>query len=418
MLHIGRRVFDNGLTLLVNENSRLPICTLMIWFRVGSRHEGPGITGMSHFLEHCYSMGTARFGPRENSWIIQRLGGTKNAFTSRDYTAYYSNIPSDHLDLVMDMEADRLANLTLPEPNVLSEKEVIKEEKRLRYEDSPFGKMYETLYEMAYDAHPYQHPVIGRWDDLNAMTRDDMWNYYRRMYTPSRVVVAIAGAVPFAKAEELVQRHFGSLDSAGEISQSTVPDVQEVRGRRLVIRKESELPALLIGWPGVAIDHEDYVALTAAAAVLANGRSSRLYRCLVFDLHLATFVSASFDAAAGPGLFQIMSQAQPGRSIEEVEGAVEEQLGLLRNEAILSDELDSIRNQMEAGFVYALESNEHRAEIMGRFEVLSARHGAEFVNEFLPMMRKLTPDDIRRVSAKYLVPDRRTTVILDPIRRH
>lgn len=418
MIDLSKHILPNGLTLLVHENHRLPICTVMIWFRVGSRHERPGITGMSHFLEHCYSMGTARFKPRENSWIIQRLGGTKNAFTSRDYTAYYSSVPSEHLALILDMEADRLKNLALPEPNVRSEKEVIKEEKRLRYDDSPFGKMVETLYEMAYDHHPYQHPVIGRWEDLATMTREDMWQYYRELYAPGNIVISVAGDVTDGTVADLVGQYFDDLP-ASDTSMPGVPDLPAVAtAHRTVIRKESDLFAILMGYPCVGVDHPDYAALTMAAAVLSAGRSSRLYQKLVFESHLATFVSASFEAMAGPALFQIMAQAQPDHLIDDVEEAIDAALHRLQTEGVAGAEWERVRNQVEADFVFALETNEHRAEWMGRYEVISARHGAALVNRLLPMLLEVTPEDIARVAREYLTADRRCVVVLDPIRKN
>lgn len=417
MIDLSKHILSNGLTVLVHENHRLPICTVMIWFRIGSRHERPGITGMSHFLEHCYSMGTTRFKPRENSWIIQRLGGTKNAFTSRDTTAYYSNVPSEHLALILDLEADRLKNLALPEPNVLSEKEVIKEEKRLRYDDSPFGKMYETLYEMAYHDHPYQHPVIGRWEDLEAMTREDMWQYYRGTYAPGNIVISVAGDVTDGTVSGLVGEYFGDVPASGK-NPPDAPDLPDVAtAHRTVIRKESDLFAILMGYPCVAVDHPDYAALTMTAAVLSAGRSSRLYQKLIFESHLATFASASFEAMAGPALFQIMAQAQPDHAIAEVEKAIDAELNRLQTEGVPGAEWDRVRNQVEADFVFALETNEQRAEWMGRYEVISARHGAEFVNRLLPMLLEVRPEDVVRVTGEYLTADRRCVVVLDPIRK-
>ncbi|MBX7150958.1 insulinase family protein, partial [bacterium] len=254
-IDIKRKTLPNGLTLLINENPFLPICTMMVWFRVGGRNEKQGLTGMSHYLEHCYSMGTHRFKPRENSWLIQRAGGTKNAFTSHDYTAYYANVPVDFLESLMDIEADRLINLALPEPNVISEKEVIKEEKRLRYDDSPFGKLFETLYDLSYENHPYKFPVIGTWDDLNTMTRDQMFDYYKHHYVPENIVLVIAGDVTFENALSLTEKYFGKIPKGNFLQPTILSENIQTMERRKIIQKESELPALAIAYRTVDVDH-------------------------------------------------------------------------------------------------------------------------------------------------------------------
>jgi zinc protease len=415
---IFRKVLNNGITLLLNENHKLPICTVMIWLRVGARNESPGITGMSHYLEHCYSMGTKRFKPRENSWLIQRMGGTKNAFTSQDYTAYYSNIPSEHLETIMDMEADRLMNLALPEENVLAEKEVIKEEKRLRYEDSPFGKMYEVMSGLAYEKHPYKNTVIGSWDDLERMTREDMLEYYKKWYVPQNVVIVIAGDITRDRALQLSEKYFCSM-SNGSISELKIqPDSLQQSERRKTIRKEAELPSVMMAFQSVSMDHADFIPLSFLSHILAAGRSSRLYRSLVYEKQIATFVSASMEATKDPGLFQIMAQAQIGHSIGEVEKAVKEEILKIQQAPVSEAELGRVRNMVESGFIHALETNEYRAEMIGRYEIISEKCGCEYVNLYPDLIEKVTQADILRVAKQYLISERRNVVILDPIKRN
>lgn len=417
-IDIFRKILNNGSALLLNENHKLPICTVMIWLRVGARNEKPGISGISHYLEHCYSMGTQRFKPRENSWLIQRLGGTKNAFTSQDYTAYYSNIPSEHLETILDMEADRLANLALPEENVISEKEVIKEEKRLRYEDSPFGKMYETMCGLAYERHPYKNTVIGNWDDLNAMTRQDMWNYYKAWYVPENVVIVISGDVTLERAVQLSESYFGRISAAA--SQKPEIDVEPPQRaeRRKIIQKEAELASLMIAYQAVPMDHEDYVPLVFLSHILSAGQSSRLHRTLVYEKQIATFASASFEGSKDPGLFQVMAQVQIGHTVEEVEQALMDEIARIQSQLVSDHEYVRIKNMVESGFVHALETNEYRAEMIGRYEILSGKYGSEYINIFAELIEQTTREEIQRVAQKYLVPERKNVVILDPIKRN
>ena len=417
-VEIFRKNLKNGFTLLLNENHKLPICTVMIWLRVGGRNERPGITGISHYLEHCYSMGTQRFEPRENSWLIQRLGGTKNAFTSQDYTAYYSNIPSEHLETILDMEADRLENLALPEENVLSEKEVIKEEKRLRYEDSPFGKMYETMCGLAYERHPYKNTVIGNWDDLHAMTRQDMWNYYKTWYVPENVVIVISGDVTRDRAVQLSETYFGRISAVvAQKLEIPVEPPQRIE-RRKVIRKEAELASLMIAYQAVSMDHDDFVPLVFLSHILSAGQSSRLYKSLVYEKQIATFASASFEGSKDPGLFQVMAQVQIGHTVEEVEQALLEEIFKVQTQTVSEREYERIKNMVESGFVHALETNEYRAEMIGRYEILSGNHGSEYINVFAELIEKTSEEDIQRVAQKYLVPEKKNVVILDPIKRN
>ncbi|MBL7961741.1 insulinase family protein, partial [bacterium] len=345
-IEIYRKDLDNGLTLLLNENHKLPICTVMIWLRVGGRNESPGITGISHYLEHCYSMGTQRFGPRENSWLIQRIGGTKNAFTSHDFTAYYSNIPSAHFETVMDMEADRFMHLALPEEHVLPEKEVIKEEKRLRYEDSPFGKMYETMCGLAYERHPYKNTVIGSWDDLNVMSRQDMMAYYKKWYVPKNTVIVLSGDVARDRAVQAAELYFGGIPKGSPADLKTADEPPQQTERRKRIQMEAELSSLLIAYRAVAIDDNDYIPLVFLSHILSAGQSSRLYQALVYKQQIATFASASNEGSQDPGLFQIMAQVQSGHTIDEVELAVMREIEHLQNEPVSDREYERIKNMV------------------------------------------------------------------------
>ena len=417
-IEIHRKILDNGLTLLLNEEHKLPICTVMIWLRVGARNESAGITGVSHYLEHCYSMGTKRFGPRENSWLIQRIGGTKNAFTSHDYTAYYSNIPSAHFETVMDMEADRFINLSPPEENVRSEKEVIKEEKRLRYEDSPFGKMYETMWGLAYERHPYKNTVIGSWDDLNTMTHHDLIAYYKKWYVPENVIVVVSGDVNRTRAVETTEKYFGKIPRGNLTPQELTAEPPQDEERRKVVQKEAELTSILIAYKAVSMDHEDYIPLVFLSHILSAGQSSRLYQTLVYRAQAATFASSSFEGSRDPGLFQIMAQAQPGHTIEDIEKLLMDEIADVQRRPVSDREYERVKNMVESGFIHALETNENRAEMLGRYEVVSGKYGSDYVNVSLKLIEKTTKEDIRRVAQTYLVAQNKNTVILDPIKRN
>lgn len=414
-LDIRSATLPGGSHLLINTDHRLPICTVMVWFEVGSRTEKNGQSGISHYLEHCYSMGTHRFKPRENSWIIQRLGGTKNAFTSHDYTAYYSQVPLSAMEMVIDMEADRFYNLALPENMVTSEKEVIKEEKRLRYEDAPMGKLYEHVLDLAYENHPYKNLVIGSWDDLDHIGRDDLMAYYRQQYVSNKMTLVISGDGDPDAWQVLAERYFGTPKEGSSLSTEVrLTEPARSLARRRVVNKEVALSAIHIAFSAVHVDHPDFAALSFLSGVLATGKSSRLYRHLVYDPQKATSVSCSMDEKKEDGLFHVTAQARPEIAIEELEQALWDELNKLKTELITLREWERMRNIIRSEWAQSLETTLGRAQWIGRYKTISGRYHNGQLDALENDFMRVSPEDIRRVAQSYLIPEKSNTVILKP----
>src|SRR5919109_1472200 len=316
---------DNGLELLLLEDHAVPLVTVQVWYRVGSRNERPGITGISHFLEHMMFKGTPKYGPGLYSQLIQRYGGTQNAFTSYDMTAYYSVLPAARLALALDLEADRMTNLLLDPNELKAEREVVKEERRLR-ENTPTGPMYEVLGALAYKAHPYHWPTIGWMTDIESITREELEAHYKSYYVPNNATVIIVGDVDTGQTMDAVRRHFGPIPQGPPLPPVRPPEPPQLGEHRAEIPRPTALAALAIAYHTPAADHADALPLEVLSQILSQGQSSRLYRELVYQRQLATSISANADLRVDPGLFTIVSMVQAGKTPAEVEAAVYEQL--------------------------------------------------------------------------------------------
>ena len=315
---------DNGLQVLILEDHAVPLVTVQVWYRVGSRNERPGITGISHFLEHMMFKGTPKYGPGLYTQLIQRYGGTQNAFTSYDMTAYYSVLPSARLELALDLEADRMAHLLLDPQEIKAEREVVKEERRLR-ENAPTGPMYEVLGALAYKAHPYHWPTIGWMSDIESITREELEAHYKTYYVPNNATVIIVGDVDTSQTMAAVRRYFESLPQGPPPPPVRPPEPPQLGEHRAEIPRPTALAALAMAYHIPAFDHADALPLEVLGQILSQGQSSRLYRDLVYQRQLATSISANADLRIDPGLFTIVSMVQAGKTPAEVEAAVYEQ---------------------------------------------------------------------------------------------
>ncbi len=405
---------ENGLTLLLVPDRAAPVFTIMLWVPAGSRTERPGTTGLSHYLEHCYSMGSSKLGPREIDRLVLRLGGTKNAFTFVDYTAYYESLPRSALETIVEMEADRLATLALPAERLKSEIEVVKEERRLRYENSPDGLLGEKVLELAFTSHPYRWPVIGWMKDLEAVTREDAVAYYRTHYIPANVTYVVVGDIDLAETEALFRKHFGALPSGVRPAVEVAPEPPQEGERRATIRMESAtLPRLSIAYHAVDVDHPDLDPLTVLETILAEGPSSRFARVLRRERKLVTGSSASAAGWRDPSPFFIEAEAQPGVAIEEVERAIYAVLAEVAAKGPTAEELDRAKKLIEVAFLTGLESTSAKARVIGRYHIVS-RRGHRYLLDYTDRIRGVTAEDVRRVARTYLRPERRTVVFQLP----
>jgi len=404
----------NGLKVLLLQESRAPIITLQVWYRVGSRNECLGKTGLSHLCEHLMFKGTAKYGPKYFSREVQKVGGMDNAFTSRDYTAYFESGPKDQLRKWLEMEADRMRGANVNEENFQTEKKVVLEERRLRTEDDPVSFMQERAMAATFEAHPYQWPVIGWHHDIKSISLEDYQNYYHRFYLPNNCTLVVVGDIEPQEALKDIEATFGQLPAGPAPSKVTAREPQHHGPVRVEVHREAQLPVVLMTYHVPNWDSPDAYPLEMLQRVLSQGRSSRLYHNLVYKQKLALEASADYDFdTADPFVFMLYGQPMPGKTVAQVEAALDVEVKRLQTELVGEQELQKAKNQVASSFYMAMDSIFYRGMLLGRTETVARW---TLLREFIPKIQQVTGEDVRRVAQKYLVADNRTVGILVPLK--
>jgi len=405
-------VLENGLKVLLLENHKSPAVTFQVWYRVGARNEQDGKSGLSHFLEHMMFKGTPKVGPEHYSRIIAKNGGRSNAFTSEDVTVYFATMSREKIGIAIDLEADRMTNAFLNGKYFEPEKNVVMEERRLRTEDNPVSALAEVTGAMAYTVHPYRRPVIGWMRDILKLTREYLQRHYRAYYVPNNAFLVIVGDFSSEEILNKIKAAFGKIPRGPEPPKVAVEEPPQSGERRVILKKEAELPFLLLYYHVPNLKDPDSFALDLLAVILAGGRSSRLYRDLVYDKRIARSAGADYGGLSiDPTVFSITTQLIPGKETAQVERALDGLLERIRSEPVSDREIQKAKNQVEAGFVFGQDSISGQARRIGYYEA-TARW--QLLNSYLDGIRKVTPADILNAAKKYLDPDRRTVGILIP----
>ena len=406
----------NGLTLFVLPDHRLPIVSLQIHYKVGSRYELPGITGISHLFEHLMFRGTETLGPEEFSRLLQAKGGEINAFTTRDHTSYFENLPAEHLELGLELEADRLLHLKLDDDTFQPERQVVISERKLRSVDSPFGLVEEQLLATAYTQHPYNWPVVGWNQDLHRMTLDDCLAYYRSHYHPGKITVVIAGDVEPVRARDLVEQYFGQIPAPTAAPEPQVVEPPQRGERRAIVKKVSQVEALLAGFHIVGIDHPDLYPLNLLSIILSGGKSSRFHqefvrvgKAIALEVELAPLPFSAQD----PDLLVITAVATPGRPLPELEQELWAAIDKLCQDGVSPLELARAKKLVRSQAVRSLAHNFFRGLLIGLFHLKTGN--ANLANQILSSIEAVTEADILRVARTYLREDNRTVVVLQPV---
>jgi zinc protease len=408
----------NGLKIVVREDRRAPSAVHMVWYRSGSIDEPEGVTGVAHVLEHMMFKGTRKVGPGEFNARIAALGGRDNAFTSRDYTAYFQQIPPAHLGTVMALEADRMKNLILGDNDFAREIEVIKEERRLRTDDRPRALVHEQLMAATFQAHPYHHPIIGWMTDLETMRAEDARTWYKRWYAPNNAIVVVVGDVDHDAVFELARKHYGALKSA-KLPKRRISNEPPQRGKRsAVVRAPAELPYLAMAWrvpplrdPGA--DREAY-ALQMLAEILDGYDGARLDRRLVREARVAVSANAGYDGInRGPALFYLDGVPAPGQSIETLETALRAELQRIRDEGVSEAELNRVKTQALASRIYSRDSLMGQAMEIGQLESIGLSWRDDV--RLLAGLRAVTAEEVREAARRHFDDAALTTTRLDPL---
>ncbi len=409
---IKTHTLKNGMKILVQEDHSIPNVALYIFYRVGSRNERPGITGISHFFEHMMFNGAKKYGPGEFDRVMEGNGGSNNAYTSQNVTVYQDWFPRSALERIFDLEADRIQYLSFNPDIVESERGVIASERRNGVDASNPGMLNEQLWAAAYTAHPYQWPVVGWMSDIEAWTLDDLKNHFKMGYSPSNATMVVSGDITFDEIVALAQKYIEAIPSNPPPPAVKTTEPAQLGERRITVRKFAQLPILQIGYHVPATSHADYYALQALETILFSGQSSRMYKRLVDKDQLALSVGGGSDFAFDPTLFEVSAQPKAGVDPVAVEKAIYEELDRVKAAAVTDEELEKAKNILLSGFYRTIKTISGRSNAIGTYEVFFGDYKKLFTaaDDFA----KVTRADVQRVAAQYFTSDNRTVATLVP----
>jgi len=403
---------DNGLRVLLLEDHRSPIVSFQVWYRVGSRDEHRGATGIAHFLEHLMFKGTPARGPKQFARLVEENGGQDNAFTSQDVTSYFVDIAADKIDLVIELEADRMQNLLLDPKEINAEREVVIEERRTRTEDDPSGFLGEEVGSIAFKAHPYGSPIIGWMEDIKRITPAEIRAFYKTYYVPNNAIVVAVGDFRAPAVLEKIQKTFGRIPRAKTPPPVLAIEPMQNGERRVIVKKEAELPVVYMAWHVPNHRANDAPALEVLSTILSGGRASRLYRDLVYQRQLALEAGGDYSYfALDPNLFWFWATPMPGQTPETLEAELAKHMERLKTEPVTDEELARAKNQIESAFVFQEDSVHRRAALLARFELIG---GYAQTDSFMTKIRAVTAADLTRVAGAWFAPERRSVGVLLP----
>jgi len=410
---VERYTLDNGLTVILHEDHTVPAVCFWQWYKVGSRNERQGITGLSHFFEHMMFNGSKNVPPKEYDKRLESRGAYSNAFTSRDMTAYYEEGGKESLETMLQLDSDRMRELSLLPDMLKSEIEVVREERRFRVDNSVPGLLDEALYSSAFEASPYHWPVVGWMKDLERITRDEMVNYFRTYYAPNNCILLLVGDFEPKDAKLKIAQHFGSIPKQTPPA-APVNSEPDQNGEKLAyVRYPSETVSIDVGYKAPSVKSDDIWTLDILSDILSGGESSRLHQALVYDQQIALSAGASYRAGLEPGLFEFYVEMKPGHTAEEAQKALYAEIQRLATDGPTERELQKARNQAEASFVEALKTNNGAGQALGYFEHVHGDYKQFFTA--IDHYRTVTAADCKRVAQQVFDANRRTAAILVPL---
>lgn len=413
-LLIHQRVLPNGLKILMVEDHHVPVINLQIWYHVGSKDEKPGHTGFAHLFEHLMFKGSAHVGPDEHSRIIEAMGGFDNAYTNDDVTVFFETFPSNYLDQVLWLEADRMGSLNVDEKNFQSEREVVKEERRLRVDNAPYGRVEEDLRAAAFTVHPYHHTTIGSIKDLDKATLADVRAFHDTYYRPNNATLVIVGDFNSFQAVSWAKIYFGGIPhSPRPIPRVTIQEPPQTAERTVTkTYSNTPLPAVVEGFKMPAEFTPDYYPLDLASNILAGGESSLLYQTLVYKERIALESIGFGNFTEDPNLFWVLAVMDPGKTAEQGEQALDAVLAGMKSQPVASKELEKAKNQEISSFILGRETDQGKADAIGEAAVIGKN--PNLVNTGLEHFLSVTPAEIQRVAKEYFIPQHETVLLVLP----
>ncbi len=409
---VATKTFKNGMKVLVQTDHSIPNVALYIFYRVGSRNEGPGTTGISHFFEHMMFNGAKKYGPGELDKVMEASGGANNAYTTRDVTVYQDWFPRSALPLIYDIEADRIQNLIFDPQKIKSEREVVASERRLRTDNDNGGLLDEQLWATSYIAHSYHWPVVGWMSDIEHWTMEQLKHHFEMGYSPNNATMVVAGDVSPEEIFQLCEKYIEPIPTHAPPPPVTTAEPEQLGERRLIVRKPSQLPLVFVAYHIPRTNSPDYYALNILRTILFQGESSRMYQRLVDKDELALDVSSSVEPAFDPTIIEIAAQPKQGVDPQKCEKAMYEEFESAKNALVSDRELEKAKNIRLAEFYREMRTINGRANTIGTYEVFFGDYKKLF--DAAKNYSAVTKEDVQRVAKLYLGANNRTVATLIP----
>jgi zinc protease len=409
---VTTKTLKNGMRILVQPDHSIPNVAIYTFYKIGSRNERPGTTGISHFFEHMMFNGAKKYGPGELDKVMEANGGSNNAYTTRDVTVYQDWFPHSATELIFDIESDRIRDLSFDPKKIESERGVVASERRTSVDGQNEGALDEQLWATAFIAHTYQWPVVGWMSDIEHWTIDDLKRQFSMGYSPSNATMVIVGDVTPEEIFALCEKYLESIPSHDPPPPVTTVEPEQIGERRLVVRKPAELPLLMIAYHVRQTNNPDFYALNLLQTILYHGESSRMYRRLVDKDQIALDVSPSLDSGFDPTIVVITAQPKEGIAPEKCETAIYEELDLVKKDLVSDQEMEKARNIRLAEFYRQVRTISGRANTIGTYDVFHGDYRKLF--DAVKSYNAVTKEDLQRVARKYFSANNRTVATLVP----
>ncbi|HVQ15636.1 MAG TPA: pitrilysin family protein [Vicinamibacterales bacterium] len=406
-------MLPNGLTVVLEEDHSTPIVHLQLWYHVGSKNEKPGRTGFAHLFEHLMFKGSKNVSAEAHTSMVASVGGQSNAYTTDDETVFWETVPAHYLPMILWLEADRMATLKVDKDTFTNEREVVKEERRMRVDNQPYGRLNEIIYDQAFTVHPYKHATIGSMKDLEAASVEDVRDFYRTYYVPSNATLALVGDFDSAQAMQLITQYLGRVPKAErEVPRDIPKEPPQSKEKRVTLQQPWPLPAVVVAYHITNDGNPDSYPLHIAAKVLSDGQTSRIYQKLVYEKQLAVAAFGSANLIEDPNLFYAVAIVQPGKSPQEVTDVLIAELDRLKNEPISEHELQRTKNQFARDYILGRESNQQKAQTLAHALVIHS--DIKTADGEFDIFQNITTADVQRVARTYFRPENRLVLTLMP----
>ena len=403
----------NGMNVVLLEDHSTPIVHLQMWYHVGSKNERPGRTGFAHFFEHMMFKGSKNVEPEGHPSYVSSVGGQSNAYTNEDATVFWETVPSQYLPLILWLEADRLASLRIDDSAFRNEREVVKEERRMRIENQPYGRLQEIISDQAFTVHPYKHPVVGTMQDLDAASVEDVREFFRTYYVPNNATAVLVGDFDTRAAMALVTQYLGRVPKSDRPVPRDIPkEPAQTKEKRVTLHEDWPLPAVVVAYHITYDGDPDSYPLHVASKILSDGQSSRIYRKLVYETGIALAAFGGGNIIEDPNLFFAVAIVEPGHTPAEAADALIAELDRLRSEPVSAAELQQAKNQFARDYILGRETNQSKAEQLGHAVVI--HNDIKTADGEFDIFQNLTAADVQRAAKTYFTPENRLVLTILP----